>query len=994
MTEYYWKRNANTGCPNAGANPSAVATSPDGNWMLAGSGTDIWISGDMGLNWLRYSSGSSKASKAACISEDAVYMFLASDDGTTGEIRRSTDQGANWSVVGNAARYVSICCSDSGRYVFAAHTNGIQVSSDYGATFAAVTTPFRAVSVFQAGSSGVNDTIRCSSASYANARSGAGTKTDLNDATYMWVGQQLTGGTYNVWQSGCEFDTSSLPDDLAIVGAYLHLCLATDASTTDFVVEARNYDHGGTLDTDDFRDGAALGGYTLLASEDTSRWNVTTEYWRFVASGTALASMINKAGKTRLWFSSSRQRTNDAPTGDEYVKFFGYNTSWKPRLCVEYLTSGGFWQIACSDDGRYVYASQTNGEYIARSDDYGATWTHVIPDLANGVDGGPFYRYVAGGGLCCSSDGQTIIRGPGQIVNNRLTRKSTDGGATWANSGSMVGGNYNSGTQLAMSGDGTKVVATSSGGGSVAGINWSTNGGASFTEEGYSTSTHFGASISRDGLSGCVPSNASHNDCHVMTREVSGSALKTVWACGDAGKIYRSDDGGHTWSAQNSGTVQNLKGISAYDKDNALCCGANGTILYTHDGGATWSASADPDVTGANDWRDVFMATPLIGWAVSYASRIVKTTDGGVTWAVQQANQDSKWLYCVDGNRDDVLVLLAAGPGWGGTQNTPLRTADGTTWAPVAAGGSYGIGCVDMYGDFAVLCKQHSTSLGYKSTNRGASWSSYTGPSNGAERAVSVCKGDGWRGRHVAWNGAIAGENRGWCSHAGLGTIGTAKLQYAGYFSLLSVNGASFYHSHAGGLGWEAPVLVAAGVSLNDVWGEEEWFEWGEDLSIVVNDGAASTDDNDVQLDIHASATAQGANVPICQMRFSDDGENWTEWEDYATSRAYQLPAQSDEDPHVCTVYAQFRVTYEGTDYDSDPVSDSITLQVDWAYLSAFLNEGAASTASLRTDLRIKAQSSADDDGVPEFYRIRENGGAWSAWLPFAPNARRGWMVL
>ncbi len=992
MSKYYWQRNENTGCPNASANPSAVATSPDGDWMLAGSGTDIWISGDMGLNWLRYSSGSSKASKAACIAEDAAYMFLASDDGATGEIRRSTDQGASWSVVGNAARYVSICCSDSGRYVFAAHTAGIQVSSDYGATFAAVTTPFRTIATFDGATTGVNDTIRCSSATYADARSGAGTKTDLGDATCLWVGQQLTGGTYNVWQAGCSWDTSSLADDLTIVGAYLHLRLATDASATDFVLEARNYDHGGMLDTGDFRSGDSLGGYTLLASENTSRWNDGTEYWRLVASANELASIINKTGNTRLWLSSSRQRTNNAPVGDEYVKLYGATAGAKPRLCVEYLSSGGFWQIACSDDGRYVYASQTSGDYIARSSDYGATWTHVIPDLANGADGGAFYRYVAGGGLCCSGDGQTVIRGPGQAVNNRLTRKSTDGGATWANSGSMVGGNYNSGTQLAMSGDGTKVVATSHGGGGVAGVNWSTDGGATFTTEGNSTYTHYGASISRDGLSGCVPSNGSHNDCHVMTREVSNSALKTIWACGDAGKIYRSNDGGHSWSAQTSGTTEALKGISAYDKDNALCCGDNGIILYTHDGGATWTASADTDVTDtANDWTDVFMATPLIGWAVSYAGRIVKTTDGGVTWAIQQPDQSSKRLYCVDGTPDEVNIVMAAGPGWSGGANV-LRTANGgTNWGEVACGGSYGMGCVDIHNALAVCCKQSSTSTGYKSTDSGASFASFSGNGNGAQRETAVYSGSGWRGRHHTWKGAVAGDNRGFCSHAGLGTIGTAKLQYAGYYSLISVNLGTFYHSHAGGLGWEEPIVIAAGITLNDVWGEEEWFEWGEDLSIVVNDGAASTDDNDVHLDIHASASAQGANVPISQMCFSTDGATWSDWEAYATTRAYQLPPQSDEDAHVITVYVKFRATSEGTTYTSDAVSDAITLQIDWTDLSVYLevvtlNDGMPVAGVTEVPLTFGGTSSAGDV-VQYCYAI--DGGAAVAWGTYVPDLSR-----
>lgn len=75
--------------------------------------------------------------------------------------------------------------------------------------------------------------------------------------------------------------------------------------------------------------------------------------------------------------------------------------------------------------------------------------------------------------------------------------------------------------------------------------------------------------------------------------------------------------------------------------------------------------------------------------------------------------------------------------------------------------------------------------------------------------------------------------------------------------------------------------------------------------SLAINGGAATTADNDVTLAV--AAALDGA--PAGEMCFSDDGVTYSAWESCAASRAWQLPAQTDDDPHACTVYAKFRLT-------------------------------------------------------------------------------------
>lgn len=83
--------------------------------------------------------------------------------------------------------------------------------------------------------------------------------------------------------------------------------------------------------------------------------------------------------------------------------------------------------------------------------------------------------------------------------------------------------------------------------------------------------------------------------------------------------------------------------------------------------------------------------------------------------------------------------------------------------------------------------------------------------------------------------------------------------------------------------------------------------------SLVIDSDAASTDDNDVTLTIHAED--QNGDPPD-EMRFAEDAADadpgsvvWGAWEAYATTKAWQLAAQTDEDPHARGVGVEFRHT-------------------------------------------------------------------------------------
>lgn len=70
------------------------------------------------------------------------------------------------------------------------------------------------------------------------------------------------------------------------------------------------------------------------------------------------------------------------------------------------------------------------------------------------------------------------------------------------------------------------------------------------------------------------------------------------WVVGEAGTVMASSDDGLTWSAQASGTAEDLYAVSFFDAQRGLAVGAHGAAIVTTNGGSTWSDLS----TGVDDY--------------------------------------------------------------------------------------------------------------------------------------------------------------------------------------------------------------------------------------------------------------------------------------------------------------------------------------------------------------------------------------------------------
>jgi len=178
---------------------------------------------------------------------------------------------------------------------------------------------------------------------YSDSRQGVTSFAYNSNLHYATVGQEGDNGfgEWYCYQAFIGFLTNNIPGDATITAVTLSLCTnATNSSGTDFTVEARIKDWGGTVTQADYVPGDSLSGYTLVASKAASALSAVNSYTDFT-SETAFLTNINRSGTTYLFLSSSRTRLGNEPAEgvNEEVRFYMEDeerTTRDPKLVITY----------------------------------------------------------------------------------------------------------------------------------------------------------------------------------------------------------------------------------------------------------------------------------------------------------------------------------------------------------------------------------------------------------------------------------------------------------------------------------------------------------------------------------------------------------------------------------------------------------------------------------------------------------------------------------
>lgn len=189
-----------------------------------------------------------------------------------------------------------------------------------------------------------------------------------------------------------------------------------------------------------------------------------------------------------------------------------------------------------------------------------------------------------------------------------------------------------------------------------------------------------------------------------------------------------------SFTAQNSNTSEDLRGLSAVSASVVWASGTHGTYLRTVDGGLTWTVGQVPGAE-ALDFRDVqaFSAEEayLLSAGPGEQSRIYKTADAGKTWSLQFTNNYPKGFYDCMAFWDRTHGIAVGDPVDG--EFELIATEDGVRWTALPASsrpralaeeGAFAASgtCIGVQGDNVWFVSGGNAARVFRSSNRGNTW--------------------------------------------------------------------------------------------------------------------------------------------------------------------------------------------------------------------------------------------------------------------------------
>jgi photosystem II stability/assembly factor-like uncharacterized protein len=231
------------------------------------------------------------------------------------------------------------------------------------------------------------------------------------------------------------------------------------------------------------------------------------------------------------------------------------------------------------------------------------------------------------------------------------------------------------------------------------------------------------------------------------------------------------------WIPQPGPATERLRAVSAVSRSVVWASGNRGTVVRTADGGGTWAKLTVPGAE-ALDFRDIEAVDARTAYVLSIGpgdkSRIYKTSDAGATWTLQFTSADPKAFYDAIAFWDAQHGLAVGDPVDG--RFTILRTADGgRSWTLTPADSRPdalpGDGMFAASGTCLVVSGKNDAWMGtggaararvFHSVDRGLTWSSADVPiAAGAASAgvFSIAFADGRRGLAVGGDYRKEGES-------------------------------------------------------------------------------------------------------------------------------------------------------------------------------------------------------------------------------------------
>jgi photosystem II stability/assembly factor-like uncharacterized protein len=384
------------------------------------------------------------------------------------------------------------------------------------------------------------------------------------------------------------------------------------------------------------------------------------------------------------------------------------------------------------------------GANIVKTTNGGISWTSVYTS-AN-------YSVTAIWG----TDAQTVYA----IETNGATLKTTNGGTNWTESAVLMGQYMydvtflNANTGFTCGGGGNIYRTTN------AGTSWDSVGSGQNNWSLFQVKIISANEIYAVGdpqfLYKSTDGGSSWQSLPII---VNGPAVTFIWysvdkigsslvITGDYGIVAKSTDGGNTWSSgsflQSTALMFDIQTLPNSSKVWAVGRPFSSTtkeIFYSSNAGVNWT-TYDLGVTG--DFFSISMINQNTGYISGQNSKVLKTTNGGVSWVTKTNPSGSNYsLYNIeflDENTGFTFVNLATVPGG----NVFKTTDGGNSWTQFTTGGtSENIISADMVDANTGYCTYNpSNKPVYKTTNGGLNWVPLTTGLTGNIKDVKAVTGD------------------------------------------------------------------------------------------------------------------------------------------------------------------------------------------------------------------------------------------------------------
>lgn len=390
------------------------------------------------------------------------------------------------------------------------------------------------------------------------------------------------------------------------------------------------------------------------------------------------------------------------------------------------VTNGWKWGIELLDENRIVIS----GDYYAGSN------IHVS------TDGGQTWSdYAAGTGTVYSIKFANAMVGYCATAANSY--KTTDGGVTWENlalsnaSGAIFTQIQVKKNVVCFFGDKKVFYRSTDDGATFTEINFSS---PALSDREFNVQAADYAGNNWVIAAGAGTVYRSFDDGLTWTTKSSYDrlgGLKAMWGSRNSGRIVGvgaavssmvgqqfvvSTNYGETWYTQDASRdlSTNLSCITMVTEQTGYACGTAGKVFKTINGGLSWDSVGSTNNINALRWMD--FGSENTGIVIGNNNFSFKTTDGGQTWNTFNFPMGGyvTGIKCIDS-----VTYLAASPG----NNIISKTTDGgTTWTSVPVNfPTYSpVGNIRMYNKkFGLVVGTAGDLIGYlfKTTDGGNSWS-------------------------------------------------------------------------------------------------------------------------------------------------------------------------------------------------------------------------------------------------------------------------------